>query len=504
MSEKNDLKMVKIEDLTVGKTNPRKDFEPVALQELADSIKEIGMIEPVVARPKGKKWQIAVGERRYRAAKIAGVKEIPVLIRDLTDLQVMKIQLTENLLREDLNALEEAQALHALRQKAKMKEADIAEMLGKSQAWVSDRIRILRLPKELQKYIPRGMLGPAHAKVLLRIKDPKDQLAIAKQLERWDQDDRRRKIFNPSVRETERAVENFLERQEKQMEFQNVMKAAKVKKCPKCGKKAIGLSQKFQGTKILTCSDWNAHHWDPKTGELVMAPWEAEEEERKLKARKDAVAARKKALGGHTHVPTMPAWFFSTATKQQWAEALLKEQAENIRRLSYGPSAPWSGDLALRAHFRHPAKNIIKEEIAIVPVTLVNDGITYGTKVTIGSYRSTRSKDDNLVRGEEDVEKVRGMIRKLLSFQARKVGVKQAAKTVMPKEVNGFKFGAKVKVKKDFTIKSYRGAGAEIVGFTESGQAILNYSKADKVIHTSYLEDAKAAEKGPISVAGAK
>ncbi len=276
MSEENDLKMIKIEDLTVGKTNPRKDFEPVALQELADSIKEIGMIEPVVARPKGKKWQIAVGERRYRAAKIAGVEEIPVLIRDLTDMQVMKIQLTENLLREDLNALEEAQALHALRQKAKMKENDIAVMLGKSQAWVSDRIRILRLPKELWKYIPRGMIGPAHAKVLLKIKSPKDILAIAKQLERPDPDDRRRNVFNPTVRQTENAVGNFLERQEKQVEFQNLMKTAMVKKCPKCKKKAVAISPRSKGKKkVLMCSDWSyeSHHWDVKTGKMVLSTW---------------------------------------------------------------------------------------------------------------------------------------------------------------------------------------------------------------------------------------
>ncbi len=124
----------------------------------------------------------------------------------------------------------------------------------------------------------------------------------------------------------------------------------------------------------------------------------------------------------------------------------------------------------------------------IVPVKLSDNGLDYRTMVTIGSYKSTPSKSDNIVRGKAEVEGVQKMIRKLLSFQSRKVGVKQPLKTVMPTELNGFKFGAKVKVKKDFTIKSYRGAGAEVVGFTESGQAVLNYSKADKLVHTSYLE----------------
>ncbi len=165
-----------------NRDQPRKYFDPDALAELAESIREHGVIQPLIVRPMpGGSYQIVAGERRWRASRLAGLNELPVLIREMDDTAVMEVALIENLQREDLNIVEEAQGYQALMDTFGLTQAEAARRVGKSRPAVANAIRILSLPGEVLEQVKAGKLSSGHAKALLAFREPEEQLAAARQ-----------------------------------------------------------------------------------------------------------------------------------------------------------------------------------------------------------------------------------------------------------------------------------------------------------------------------------
>ncbi len=180
--KKVDLQTLPIEFLQRGKYQPRKDIKPEALQELADSIKAQGIIQPIVVRAIAEeKYEIIAGERRWRAAQLASLQEIPVVIKQIDDRSAIAVALIENIQREDLNILEECEALKRLVDEFDMTHQQAADAVGKSRAMVSNLLRLLDLPKEIKSLMAKAMLEMGHARALLSL-DQKKQLEIANKI----------------------------------------------------------------------------------------------------------------------------------------------------------------------------------------------------------------------------------------------------------------------------------------------------------------------------------
>ena len=194
--EKKGVETLKITEVEPNREQPRKNFNEDALLELADSIKQYGVIQPLIVQKKADHYEIIAGERRWRAAKMAGIKEIPVIIKDYSDQQVMEISLIENIQREDLNPIEEAMAYKNLMEEFHLKQDEIAEKVSKSRTTVTNSMRLLKLDKRVQQMMVDEMISAGHARTLITIEDPDAQYNIAT------------KIFDEklSVRETEKLV----------------------------------------------------------------------------------------------------------------------------------------------------------------------------------------------------------------------------------------------------------------------------------------------------------
>jgi ParB family chromosome partitioning protein len=175
---------------------PRKEFERDALQELVDSIRQHGIIQPLIVRPVDGRHELIAGERRWRAAQEAGLSEVPVIIRHATDLEVLELSLIENLQRQDLNPIEEAMGYARLATEFSMRQEDIALKVGRSRAAVANAMRLLDLHRQIQIWLVQDLLSVGHAKVLLALKSPEEQLLVAETI-------LRRKS---TVRATERMV----------------------------------------------------------------------------------------------------------------------------------------------------------------------------------------------------------------------------------------------------------------------------------------------------------
>ena len=163
---------------------PRKDFPPETLRELADSIKEQGIVQPLIVRPQGSNFELIAGERRWRAAQLAGLTEVPVIVRDADDRAVLEMALIENLQRENLNPIEEATAYARLSREFNMRQEDIAQRVGKNRATVANAMRLLDLPTQVQSMLSQGAITTGHAKVLLSLKGGTDQEAAASEIVR--------------------------------------------------------------------------------------------------------------------------------------------------------------------------------------------------------------------------------------------------------------------------------------------------------------------------------
>src|ERR1700761_3312296 len=166
---------VPIEFIKANPRNPRRDFSEAELGELADSIKQHGVIQPIVVRAvKGAtdRYEIIAGERRWRASQIAGLHEVPIVPVEVSDSDALEIAIVENVQRENLNALEEAQGYHALANEFKRSQEDIAKIVGKSRSHVANMMRLTKLPAEVQAYISSGQLSAGHARALIGVPDP--------------------------------------------------------------------------------------------------------------------------------------------------------------------------------------------------------------------------------------------------------------------------------------------------------------------------------------------
>lgn len=188
--------VLKISQIEPNKSQPRKNFNEDSLQELADSIKQFGIIQPLVVQKKDKYYEIIAGERRWRAARIAGLKEVPVIIKDYSEQEVVEIALIENIQREDLNPIEEAQAYKRLLEEYNLKQDEVAERVSKSRTAVTNSMRLLKLSDKVQEMLIDEMITSGHARAILAIEDEELQYEIAERV--MDE--------KLSVRETEKLV----------------------------------------------------------------------------------------------------------------------------------------------------------------------------------------------------------------------------------------------------------------------------------------------------------
>lgn len=191
--------IVKITMVEPNRKQPRKNFDEDTLQELSDSIRQFGLIQPILVQDRKDHYEIIAGERRWRAAKMAGLKEVPVIIRDYSEQEIMEISLIENIQREDLNPIEEAQAYKRLLEEFHLKQDEVAERVSKSRAAVTNSIRLLKLSDEVQQMVIDDMISTGHARALLAIDNPEEQYTLAQ------------KIFDEklSVRDVEKMVKNL-------------------------------------------------------------------------------------------------------------------------------------------------------------------------------------------------------------------------------------------------------------------------------------------------------
>ena len=194
--EKEIKNVLKITEIAPNKEQPRKKFDEDALIELSESIKQFGLLQPILVQKQKDYYEIVAGERRWRAAKIAGLKEVPVIIKEFTPVELAEISLIENIQREDLNPIEEAQAYKRLLEEFHLKQDEIAERVSKSRTAVTNVMRLLKLDERVQQMLIDDKLSAGHARALLAVEDKEVQLTLATT------------IFDEglSVRETEKLV----------------------------------------------------------------------------------------------------------------------------------------------------------------------------------------------------------------------------------------------------------------------------------------------------------
>ena len=196
---KNGEQMIKVSMIEPNREQPRRMFEEDSLLELADSIKQFGVLQPILVQKKSDYYEIIAGERRWRAAKLAGIKEVPVIVREFTEQQAVEIALIENIQRENLNPIEEAMAFKRLLEEFSLKQDEVAERVSKSRTAVTNSMRLLKLDQRVQQMMIDDMISTGHARTLLAIEDGEQQYILAN------------KIFDEklSVRETEKLIKEL-------------------------------------------------------------------------------------------------------------------------------------------------------------------------------------------------------------------------------------------------------------------------------------------------------
>ena len=200
--EEKDVVLLKTSMIEPNKDQPRKTFDEEKIEELAESIKQYGIIQPIIVSKKDDYYQIIAGERRWRAAKKAGIKEVPVVVKDYSDREIAEISLIENIQREDLNPIEEALSYKQLIEEYHLTQEELAQRVSKSRTVITNAMRLLKLHKDVQKMLVNGDISAGHARALLALEDPKQQLQIAKEI----------KEKNLSVRETEDLIKTLNEK----------------------------------------------------------------------------------------------------------------------------------------------------------------------------------------------------------------------------------------------------------------------------------------------------
>ena len=193
--------LIPLNDIEPNRAQPRTRFDEDALQELADSIKQYGIIEPIVVQKKGSRFEIIAGERRWRAARIAGLKKVPVVVKEYSEDEIFTIALIENIQRQDLNPIEEAVAYQKLIQELKLKQDEVAEKVSKSRTAITNSMRLLKLDPRVQQMLIDEMISEGHGRALIPITDGDEQFTLAM------------KVFDEklSVRETEKMIKKLQE-----------------------------------------------------------------------------------------------------------------------------------------------------------------------------------------------------------------------------------------------------------------------------------------------------
>ena len=192
------ISLLPIDEIRANEFQPRREFDEIALQELAQSIRENGLIQPLIVRKNGENYELIAGERRLRASKIAGLKSVPVVMRKSTDREALEIAIVENIQREDLNCVDEGLAYFQLMQEFKLSQEELAKRMGKDRATIANALRILKLSDFILNQLKKGMLSRGHAKALLSIEDVSERETLAKEiLEK-----------NLSVRQTEKSAQD--------------------------------------------------------------------------------------------------------------------------------------------------------------------------------------------------------------------------------------------------------------------------------------------------------
>ncbi|HHU31786.1 MAG: ParB/RepB/Spo0J family partition protein [Zhaonellaceae bacterium] len=203
--EQNRILEISIDHIIPNRYQPRKVFIEEALEELAESIKEHGVVQPIILRKAGKKYELIAGERRWKAAKLAGLKKIPAIVKELSEQETTEIALIENIQREDLNPIEEAGAYQMLLEEFKLTQEELAKKVGKSRPHIANTLRLLNSPLPIQEYIIKGNLTAGHARALLPLPET-GQVQLAERII----------TENLSVRETETIVKGVIALEEEQ------------------------------------------------------------------------------------------------------------------------------------------------------------------------------------------------------------------------------------------------------------------------------------------------
>ena len=210
-SEENKPVTVRISEIEPNKDQPRKEFDQDALDDLADSIRAYGLLQPLVVRPLEKGYQLVAGERRWRASRIAGLVEVPVVIRQLTDAETAEIALVENLQREDLNPIEEAAGYKDLMENFGLTQDEVAAKVGRSRSAVANAVRLLALPDAILDMVKQGKISAGHGRALLAFKNKEEQLKAARiagfganvrEIERLAKKEEEKPTAKPKVQET--------------------------------------------------------------------------------------------------------------------------------------------------------------------------------------------------------------------------------------------------------------------------------------------------------------
>lgn len=214
--EKGQETLVKITKVEPNREQPRKTFDEESLRELSDSIKQFGLLQPILVQDRKDYYEIIAGERRWRAAKMAGLKEVPVIIKDFTEQEIVEISLIENIQRENLNPIEEALAYKRLLTEFNLKQEEVAERVSKSRAAVTNSMRLLKLCDEVQKMIIEEKLSTGHARAIIGIEDKEQQLELAnrivnEKLSVRDIEKLVKEIQNPKQKKTPKKVDQSLE-----------------------------------------------------------------------------------------------------------------------------------------------------------------------------------------------------------------------------------------------------------------------------------------------------
>jgi ParB family chromosome partitioning protein len=216
VDDKDKVRMVKISLVEPNREQPRKNFRDEGIDELASSISQYGVIQPLLVQKKDDYYEIIAGERRWRAAKKAGIKEIPVIVREYNNKEAVEISLIENIQREDLNPIEEAMAYERLMKEFSMTQEQVAERVSRSRSAIANALRLLRLPPALKEMVISGAISEGHARALLALPSEDAQLSLAEKVVK----------DNLSVRETEKVVQNLIKALPKKTKTRDLSKEA--------------------------------------------------------------------------------------------------------------------------------------------------------------------------------------------------------------------------------------------------------------------------------------